>query len=115
MKHAGQWRRRVQQVLQVRRVVEMRRGATIYCQERSPCQHADEHEGKDVADEYSHGNPQDSRTDQQKEHMTEDVLQTVDESHRGHVAKGLAQSGMIRGRPAKQTDGCFLDDGEGFV
>lgn len=36
---------------------------------------------EDVADEHNHGNPQDSRTDQQKEQMAEDVLQTVDESH----------------------------------
>lgn len=80
MRHAGQGRRRGQKVLHVRRVVEMRR-ETICRQERSPRQYADEHEGKDVADEHNHGNPQDSRTDQQNEQMAEEVLQTVEESH----------------------------------
>lgn len=47
--------------------------------------------------------------------MAEDVLQTVDESHRGHVVKGLAKSRVIRDRPAKQTDGGFLDDGAGCM
>ncbi len=46
--------------------------------------------------------------------MSEEVFQTVDESHLGHVAKCLAQSGMIRGRPADQADGGFLGDGVGF-